>query len=72
MDPSRSQSFLILATIQEKSKDLASAEQSYLKAVSLDSEIHVGSSCTGEFLSAPETLVRRRKAVSSRDHPGSE
>ena len=36
MDPARSETFLNLAVIQEKSKDVKGAEQSYLKAVSLN------------------------------------
>ena len=72
MDSNRAETFLNLAVMQERSKDIDGAEQSYLKAVSLELKILARPALPGNFLPTPEALVGCGKTVSSRDRSGSE
>ena len=66
--PAASQSYLNVAVIQEKNKDLAAAEESYKKAVSLDPKSTSALMALGAFLPTPETLGGRRKTIPGRDY----
>ncbi len=72
MDPSRPETFLNLAVIQEKSKDVKRRRTKLSESRFAEPEILARPALSGNFLSAPEALVGCGKAVSSRDCCGSE